>query len=229
MKAVVLLSGGIDSSTALGLAVAEHDAHNVTALTMYYGQKHDKELESAKALAHYYGVSHQISDLSKVFEFDNNPLLKKSTEDMPLGSYAEQERDDDGMSKTYVPFRNGLFLAYATATAYTLGASEIYYGAHADDAAGNAYPDCTPEFYEGMGAAVFEGTGKKVRMHAPFIHSNKAGIVSTGLELGVPYQMTWSCYAGTATACGKCGTCIDRLAAFKENGQEDPIKYGQEV
>lgn len=225
MRAVVLLSGGIDSTTGLALAVEAWGAENVTALTMFYGQKHAKELESAKAVASYYGVSHQISDLSEVFVFDNNPLLSKSTEELPLGSYEEQIRDNDGMSKTYVPFRNGLFLSYATAIAYSLGAHEIYYGAHADDAAGNAYPDCTPEFYAGMGAAVYEGTGKKVKMVAPFISNNKTGIVGIGLDHKVPYELTWSCYAGHDEACGLCGTCVDRITAFEQNGTKDPIAY----
>jgi 7-cyano-7-deazaguanine synthase len=225
MKAVVLLSGGIDSTTCLAEAVEAFGAEEVTALTMFYGQKHDRELESAKAVAVYYGVNHVVRDLASVFEFDNNPLLAKSTKEMPLGSYAEQKRDTDGMSKTYVPFRNGLFLSYATAIAYSLGADLIYYGAHADDAAGNAYPDCTPEFYEGMNEAINQGTGKKVKLYAPLLHLNKAEIVEAGIEIGAPYAMTWSCYEGRQLACGKCGTCVDRVAAFHANAATDPIPY----
>jgi 7-cyano-7-deazaguanine synthase len=129
------------------------------------------------------------------------------------------------MSKTYGPFRNGLFLSYATAIAYSLGADLIYYGAHADDAAGNAYPDCTPEFYEGMNEAINQGTGKKVKLYAPLLHLNKAEIVEAGIEIGAPYAMTWSCYEGRQLACGKCGTCVDRVAAFHANAATDPIPY----
>lgn len=229
MKAVVLLSGGIDSTTCLAQAVHEFGAEEVIALTMFYGQKHERELTSAKVVAQHYGVRHIVRDLSSVFVFDNNPLLANSTEELPLGSYAEQDRDADGMSKTYVPFRNGLFLSYAAAIAYSMGALEVFYGAHADDAAGNAYPDCSPEFYNAMDQAIIFGTGRKVTLTAPMINKNKAGIVATGLELNVPYAFTWSCYEGKDLACGKCGTCIDRINAFLENAATDPIQYAEEV
>jgi 7-cyano-7-deazaguanine synthase len=225
MKAVVLFSGGIDSTVCLTGAVKTFGADEVVALTMFYGQKHEKELESAKAVAEHLGVKHMIKDLSAVFEIDNNPLLSKSTQQMPQGSYAEQERDPDGMSKTYVPFRNGLFLSYAAAIAYSLGATRVFYGAHADDAAGNAYPDCTEDFYDGMNAAIFEGTGKKVQMYAPLLEMNKAMIVREGIDLNAPLHLTWSCYEGRKHACGKCGTCIDRLAAFEANNAIDTIPY----
>lgn len=225
MKGVVLLSGGIDSSTNLALAVNECGAANVIALTMFYGQKHEKELLSAKAVAEHFGVKHIIRDLSSVFEFDSNPLLGKSDKEIPQGSYAEQQREANGMSLTYVPFRNGLFLSYATAIAYSLSADVIYYGAHADDAAGNAYPDCTQDFYKAMGDAIDIGTGERIEMHAPFITMNKAEIVKLGLEVGTPYHLTWSCYEGKEFACGKCGTCIDRQEAFRKNGVVDPIPY----
>lgn len=224
-KVVVLFSGGIDSTTGLAMAVQTHGAENVTALSLYYGQRHAKEMECATAIAKHYGVRHLIRDLSDVFVFDNNPLLAKSGEAIPKGSYAEQQRESNGMSLTYVPFRNGLFLAYATAIAYSIGASQVLYGAHADDAAGNAYPDCTPAFYGGMGKAVHEGTGRKVSMAAPFINMNKTEIVGLGLQLNAPYHLSWSCYEGLEKACGTCGTCIDRRTAFENNGSVDPIPY----
>lgn len=228
MKAVVLLSGGIDSTTCLAIAVARYGASKVTALTLFYGQKHDRELDSAKAVAAHYGVQHFVEDLSKVFALSNSPLLASSNAAIPEGSYADAAtRDADGMSKTYVPFRNGLLLSFATAVAYSIGASEIFYGAHADDAAGNAYPDCTPEFYDGMNKAIHEGTGKKVFMHAPLLTMTKAQVVGTGLDYGAPYGLTWSCYVGGEKACGKCGTCRDRLAAFEMNNAFDLIPYEQ--
>lgn len=226
MKTVVLLSGGIDSSVCLAIAMAHFDsAAEITALTLYYGQKHDKELESAKAVAAHYGVNHMIKDLSAVFELSDAPLLKNAGTDMPEGDYAEQQRESNGMVKTYVPFRNGLFLSYATAIAYSLGAGSVGYGAHADDAAGNAYPDCSPEFFVPLAQAVYEGTGRKVELIAPLLAMNKRDIVHTGVELDVPFHLTWSCYNGGDKACGKCGTCIDRKKAFEVNGLVDPIEY----
>lgn len=116
-------------------------------------------------------------------------------------------------------------LSSAASFALSRGAEVIMYGAHADDAAGRAYPDCTPEFAEYMGKAIYEGSGRVLRLEAPFINMTKADIVKKGLELHVPYELTWSCYEGREKACGVCGTCRDRLRAFKLNGAEDPIEY----
>lgn len=229
MKAVVLLSGGVDSTTCLAGAVRTYGRDEVTALTMFYGQRHDREINSASAVAEHYGVAHVIKDLSSVFTFSDSPLLQKSAEEIPEGSYAEQLRDNDGMAKTYVPYRNGLFLSYAAAIAYSIGASVIYYGAHADDAAGNAYPDCSSEFYKAQDHAIYTGTGGKVSMNAPLINRNKTQVVEMGLELHAPYHLTWSCYKGQGIACGTCGTCIDRKAAFENNGFKDPIAYAQDT
>jgi 7-cyano-7-deazaguanine synthase len=225
MKAVVLLSGGIDSTTCLAMAVAKYGADEVTALTVLYGQKHFKEINSAMQIAQHYGVNHIIKELNNVFELaTDNPMLAGGA---PIRheSYAEQLSKRPGTVDTYVPFRNGLLLSFATAIAYSLGASLIVYGAHADDAAGQAYPDCTPEFYMGMNNAIKYGTAGKVSLFAPLISSNKAGVVRAGLALNAPYELTWSCYEGGDLACGTCGTCIDRLAAFVANNGVDPIIY----
>ena len=135
-KAVVLLSGGIDSTTCLALAVKEHGAENVLALSLYYGQKHQRELDAADGVAQYYGVTHITRELSKVFEFSDCPLLEGRGE-IKHESYADQLAAM-GTVDTYVPFRNGLFLAYAAAIAISVHAEVVYYGAHADDAAGRA-------------------------------------------------------------------------------------------
>ena len=119
---------------------------------------------------------------------------------------------------TYVPFRNGLFLSCAASVALSNGCEEIYYGAHSDDAAGNAYPDCSAEFNESINRAVYLGSGNRLRVVAPFIDMNKAQVVARGLKLGVPYRLTWSCYEGGEKPCGVCGTCRDRAAAFAANG-----------
>jgi 7-cyano-7-deazaguanine synthase len=130
-----------------------------------------------------------------------------------------------GTVSTYVPFRNGLFLAFAAAVASSLNTEFIYYGAHADDAAGRAYPDCTPEFSGAMTSAIYEGTGRKVKLMAPLLHMNKAQVVSVGLALYAPYHLTWSCYEGKEKQCGVCGTCLDRKAAFEANARIDPVPY----
>ena len=194
MKALVLFSGGIDSTTALGLAIKKYGKDQVIALSVSYGQKHDKEIKAAIA------------------------------EDIPEESYAEQisKTNGDKPVSTYVPFRNGLFLSSAASIALSKDCEVIYYGAHADDSAGFAYPDCSPVFNQAMNEAIWEGSGHQLKIEAPFVNVSKAEVVRIGLELGVPYELTWSCYEGGEKPCGKCGTCIDRAAAFQANQMEDP-------
>jgi 7-cyano-7-deazaguanine synthase len=152
--------------------------------------------------------------------------MADSTQEIDHRDYATQiAENEDGMVNTYVPFRNGLMLSAVTALAISLNPTEktaIYLGAHADDAAGCAYPDCSPVFNDAMNTAIWEGSGRQLRIEAPFVNKNKADIVKIGLALGVPYELTWSCYEGGDEPCGKCGTCIDRAAAFAANGVEDP-------
>ena len=223
MKALVLFSGGVDSTTCLGIAVDKFGSENVLALSVSYGQKHTKEIDSARAVAKHYGVELYELDLSEMFRFSDCSLLKGSSEEVPHESYAQQLKETDGSPvSTYVPFRNGLFISSSAAIAISRGCSVIYYGAHSDDAAGNAYPDCSETFNNAMSEAVWVGSGNQVRIEAPFVSKTKADVVKMGLELGVPYELTWSCYEGGDVPCGKCGTCIDRAKAFAENGVSDP-------
>lgn len=223
MKALVLLSGGVDSSTCLALA-KEKFGKNVIALSMFYGQKHSKELESAKALADFYHVELLTMDLAKIFAHSSCSLLQGSDEEIPQESYDQQLKERNGEAvTTYVSFRNGLFLSTAASIALEYECDVIYYGPHADDAAGSAYPDCSVEFNEAMQQAIYIGSGKKVRLEAPFVDKTKKDIVAEGLRLGVPYELTWSCYCGTEKPCRKCGTCIDREKAFHANGVIDPL------
>ena len=225
MKILVLSSGGVDSTTCLAMAVKEVGAENVLALSVYYGQKHDKEIQAAKKVAEYYGVQRMELDLSVIFAGSNCSLLKQSTEDIPLESYAQQIEETHGEKpvSTYVPFRNGLFLSSAASIALSHGCSKIMYGAHADDAAGAAYPDCSVDFVGAMNQAIYLGSGNQLTIEAPFVSLTKADVVKKGLELGVPYELTWSCYEGGEKPCGKCGTCIDRMKAFELNGTVDPL------
>ncbi|MDO5387944.1 MAG: 7-cyano-7-deazaguanine synthase QueC [Clostridia bacterium] len=224
MKVLVLSSGGIDSTTCLGLAVKEYGSENVVALSIYYGQKHDREIKAADDVAEYYKVEHIKLDLSKMFEYSDCSLLSHSNGEIPKESYGEQIKKTNGAPvSTYVPFRNGLFIASAASIALSKGCSKIMYGAHADDSAGNAYPDCSKAFNDAMNKAVYEGSGKQLIVEAPFVELNKAQVVKKGLEIGVPYHLTWSCYEGGNKPCGKCGTCIDRERAFEINGVKDPL------
>ena len=226
MKALVLVSGGLDSTTCLALAVKEYGSENVIGLSIFYGQRHDKEIKAADAVCEHYKVEHITLDLSTMFQFSDCTLLQHSDGEIPEEDYASQLEKTDGKPvSTYVPFRNGLFLSSAAAIALSKGCSKIYYGAHADDAAGNAYPDCSSDFNNAMNKAIYEGSGKQLEIEAPFIGLNKAGVVKLGLELNVPYELTWSCYEGHDKACGRCGTCIDRIKAFELNGTKDPIEY----
>ena len=226
MKVLVLFSGGLDSTTALAKAIDEYGKDNVVALSISYGQKHLKEIEASNNVASYYGVEHLFLDLSKIFEYSDCSLLSHSSKDVPLGDYSEQLENNDGKPlSTYVPFRNGLFLSSAAAIAISKNCDVIYYGAHADDAAGEAYPDCSEEFTKAINEAIYLGSGKKVNVVGPFVNMHKKDIVKKGIELKVPYELTWSCYEGHDKACGKCGTCIDRKKAFIANNMIDPIEY----
>lgn len=234
--AVVLNSGGVDSTTVVGLAVERYGKENVVTVSAKYGQKHSKELECAENIAKHYGVRHTTIDLTSIMQFSNCPLLANSTEEIRHESYADQiKHDGEGMVRTYVPFRNGLLLSSVAAIAMSLVESEhydigyVFLGAHADDAAGEAYADCSSNFIDAMNWAIKKGTYGKVEVMAPFVLYTKKDIVNTGLSLGVPYELTWSCYEGGEKACGTCGTCIDRIAAFKANGATDPIEYAEGI
>lgn len=230
MKALVLNSGGVDSTTCVAIAVDKYGKDNVVTASLYYGQKHDKELKCAQKIADYYGVRHIERDISSVMEFAKDVCtLMKGGEEIEHASYAEQIKEHgEGRVATYVPFRNGLFLSIAAAVADSIFPGEkveIFYGAHADDAAGRAYADCSPEFAAAMDEAINIGTYGNITVNRPLINLNKAGVVKIGLALNVPYELTWSCYEGGEKQCGTCGTCIDRKAAFEANGVKDPVEY----
>ncbi len=223
MKALVLFSGGVDSTTCLAMAIDQYGSENVVALSIAYGQKHDKEVNAARAIAQYYKVEHLYLNLEEIFRYSDCSLLSHSGAEIPKESYAEQLKEREGSPvTTYVPFRNGLFLSSAASIALSKDCQVIYYGAHSDDAAGNAYPDCSERFNEAMGRAIYLGSGNQLRIEAPFVSWTKAQVVKKGLELGVPYELTWSCYEGGEKPCGACGTCLDRAQAFAENHVPDP-------
>lgn len=218
MRALVVLSGGMDSATALAHVVDLMDPSQVETITFNYGSKHNaKENECAKLLSAHYGVQNTLVELPFVGTLFASDLLK-SGGDIPEGHYAEEN-----MKRTVVPFRNGIMLSVAAGFAESRGRQEVILGNHAGDHA--VYPDCRRDFTEAMTAAIELGTWKGIHLRSPFVGWSKSQIVSMGLRLGVPYQLTWSCYKGGATACGKCGTCVERLEAFKLAGVIDPLEY----
>ena len=220
MRAVVLLSGGLDSATTLAIAI--HEGYEVHALSFDYGQRHSRELESAKKIAKYYGVPHKIMkvDLRQI----GGSALTDNIE------IPERELDEikDEIPITYVPARNTILLSFALGYAEVLDADAIFYGANAIDYSG--YPDCRPEYVEAFERMANLGTkkgveGRPIKIIAPLINMSKAEIIKRGMELSVPYQLTWSCYRGGEKACGKCDSCLLRLKGFMEAGYEDPLEY----
>lgn len=222
MKAVVLLSGGLDSMVCAILAARSYRADQVAALNILYGQKHSIETRAAREIADCLGLgSYETVQLAAgLFEGAGSTLVDEETE-IPLEPYPEES----GPVSTYVPFRNGTLISVATAYALKVGAQAVYFGAHAEDALNWAYPDCTPEFLGAMKNAVWVGTYHKVRLITPLEWLTKAEIVKLGHELGAPFELTWSCYQGGEEACGACATCLSRLEAFKANRLVDPIAY----
>ncbi|MEM4408628.1 MAG: 7-cyano-7-deazaguanine synthase QueC [Candidatus Caldarchaeum sp.] len=224
MKGVVCVSGGVDSTTLLALAIQECTA--VLGLSFRYGQKHTKEVEHARAICLHYGVPHTTLDVPHLFKGAGSTLVEHD-KPIPHLSYA-QLREAQGPSPTYVPFRNGTFLSLATIVALTQGYDAVYIGAHADDAHNWAYPDCTPQFLGAMANAIYIGTYYKVSLRFPFAFYTKADIIRLGAKLGVPWAYTWSCYEGRERHCGLCPACVSRKEAFRVAGILDPTVYEEE-
>lgn len=225
-KGIVLSSGGIDSTTCLAIAIEELGKDNVSSVSITYGQKHNKEVEQAHKIAEYYGIAHYLIDLTKtgIFNNSNCSLLSGSKEEIGIGTYEEQIQENE-IVNTYVPFRNGLFISAVASLALSIYPDNeigIYLGAHADDKAGAAYADCTPEFTKTIGRAVRYGTYGKVYLVSPLIDMIKSEVVAKGIELKAPYELTWSCYEGGEEPCMECATCIDRSLAFWDIGINDP-------
>lgn len=225
MKAVILLSGGLDSSTVL--YQAKVDGYECYAISFDYQQRHRRELASAKVVAKEAGVKqHQI--VSFDLTLWGGSALTDHQIDLP------QDRSLSEMSETipitYVPARNTIFLSFALAYAETLQATCIYIGVNALDYSG--YPDCRPDYIQAMQEVFCLGTkqgreGKPISILAPLINLKKTEIIQLGNQLGVPWEKTWSCYAGLEVACGVCDSCQLRLAAFAELGLTDPLPYAQ--
>lgn len=224
-RAFALLSGGIDSTTALYIAMEDFNG-DVTGVSIDYGQRHKKEIEYARTTCFSLNIDHHVIDLSSAVP---KTMLTDADDKIPEISYAEIK----GVSPTYVPFRNGLMLSAITSYAVGFlqgeellqGESGIYFGAHAEDAQNWAYPDCTFEFSGAMANAIFVGTYYKLRLHVPLIWMVKKEIIRKGSDLGVNFAETWSCYVGGERHCGVCPTCRSRRQGFIDAGVTDPTEY----
>lgn len=222
-KAVVLLSGGLDSSTALFWA--KDQGYRLFCLSFDYQQRHRRELQAAQQIAQAALVTEH-----RVVSFDLRQWGGSAlTSDAPVPQDRPLAAMGAGIPITYVPARNTIFLAFALSYAETLGAEAIFIGAHIQDYSG--YPDCRPDYLAAMGEVYRLGTkvgreGQPIRLVAPLIALGKKDIITLGESLGVPWDLTYSCYLGEALACGRCDSCLLRRQAFAELGREDPVAYG---
>lgn len=229
IKHFVLHSGGLDSSVLFASLVKQFGPAWVVAVSIGYGQRHNRELHFARQQAMNSFVEHH--ELTIPNEVLAGHRLTAAELDIPEKNYSDLP---EGVSPTYVPFRNGLMLALIAAFAQSylirrdISCGIVYYGAHADDAARNAYPDCSPEFFMAMDNAIRIGTYKMLAVSAPFIYMTKRDIVERGNAIGVDFAATWSCYKGGERHCGVCPTCQARRSAFIEAGIIDPTIYESE-
>ena len=226
-KAVVLLSGGLDSSTVLGMTVNLIGNKNVTALSFDYEQRHIRELKSAANIAKYYKVEHRI--LKTSFRAIGGSALTSDIE-VPVNRDLEEMGHD--IPITYVPARNTIFLSFALALAEVTNSDTVIYGANSLDYSG--YPDCRPEYVDAFNnLSKYMNTkgieGKPIKIWAPIINMTKAEIIQLGISLGVPYELTWSCYNGGEVPCGECDSCKLRIRGFEELGLTDPLMREEHV
>jgi len=219
-KAVVLLSGGLDSSTCLAIALKENQ--EVYCLSFHYGQRHDRELKQALEVRKYFGIPddhHILVDLDFWSKVGGSALVDKNAELPENREYEEMVN----IPPTYVPARNVVFLSYALGLAEIYGLDRIYIGVNSMDYSG--YPDCRPEFIKAFQHVIDLITGGKVYISTPLQFLRKSEIVKLAVENGVPIHLTTSCYKGGEKACGVCDSCRLRLKGFKEAGLDDPIEY----
>lgn len=244
MRAVIILSGGLDSTTCMG--IAKDAGYDLYPVTFDYGQRHRIEIENARKVAEFYNVpEHKVLSLGFLKEFGGSALTDEtiSLPKVEWESGGEQMEDHQVADRiniaesteipvTYVPGRNLLFLSVAASYAEVIAAEAIYIGVNALDYSG--YPDCRPDFIrqveKTIGLATKVGAeGKPISIQTPLIEMTKAEIIQTGIRLGVPYELTTSCYNGAAAACGECDSCRLRIKGFREAGEIDPVPYKREV
>lgn len=216
-KAVVIISGGLDSTILTYDAIAS--GYNIKALSFDYNQKHRKELQYASKTCKKLGIEHKILKLDILNEIAPSSLTRKNWE-VPEGHYAAEQ-----MKQTVVPNRNMVMLSLAAAYAISNKADKLFYGAHAGDH--TIYPDCRPEFANAIKETIRLADWHVVTLEAPYVNITKADVVKIGAKLKVPFEDTWSCYRGLSKPCGKCGTDVERKEAFLLAGIKDPTIYEQ--
>ncbi|MBN2541544.1 7-cyano-7-deazaguanine synthase QueC [bacterium] len=217
-KAIVLASGGVDSAVTLGIAALDYE---LLLMHFNYGQRTERrELKAFNDLAGYYGISRRLVVNIPELGGIGGSSLTDNSQSIPEGVYRDKK-----VPSTYVPFRNGLMLSFAAAWAEVQFVKHIFIGVVETDVPG--YPDCSADFIRSMETAINKGRKPESRLtiHTPVIKLNKVDVVKLGVKLGVPFELTWSCYQREDAACGKCTSCLGRLEAFENAGIEDPIEY----
>ena len=229
-KAVVLLSGGMDSCVCTAIARERHGAANIALLHASYGQRtQNRERRAFDNIANFYDVRERLMVQLDHFRAIGGSALTDKSISVPENELGTPGPKGSAIPVTYVPFRNAHFLSVAVSWAEAIGAGAIYIGAVADDSSG--YPDCRPEYYRVFQELIRVGTRPETQIEivTPVITLKKSEIIRRGLELGAPLQLTWSCYQNEDTACGVCDSCLLRLRAFSEADATDPIPYNQRV
>jgi 7-cyano-7-deazaguanine synthase len=225
-KAVVLLSGGMDSCVSTAIARERHGGANIALLHAGYGQlTQERERRAFQEIADFYGVRDRLIVRLDHFRAIGGSALTDTRIAVPENELQAPEQHGSGIPVTYVPFRNAHFLSVAVSWAEVIGANAIYIGAVAEDSSG--YPDCKPEYYRAFQEVIRVGTRPETQIEimTPVITLKKSEIIGRGLELGAPLHLTWSCYQNEDVACGACDSCLLRLKAFAEAGVPDPIPY----
>jgi len=218
-RAVVLLSGGLDSAVTLFWAAGEgFECH---CLAFHYGQRHEKEISASRRIAEAAGARLEVVKLD--LPWKGSSLVDKDM-DLPNRRSIEEIKSG-GIPSSYVPARNTVFLSIAASFAETIGAQAIFIGAHSEDSSG--YPDCRKEYLDAFNEVIKKGTKRgiegKLKLEFPLIDKSKNGIISLGESLAVPFHMTWSCYSGEARPCEACDSCVLRAKGFREAGMKDPL------
>jgi len=218
-KAIVCLSGGLDSAVTLATAIKED--YDVLAISFRYPSKHNNyEIIAAKELCRHYQTTWGICNIEDAFVLSKSALLK----DMESPEIPEGHYNDESMAKTVVPARNMIFISILAGIAASREINTIFLGVHSGDH--HIYPDCRPAFFNAMQRAIKLATANSnLVLCTPFLHKDKTDIVKQGIELAVPFELTRTCYKNQEIACGRCGSCVERLEAFEKNGTKDPIRY----
>jgi 7-cyano-7-deazaguanine synthase len=220
IKAVIIFSGGLDSTVLCYKAVS--DNFDVNAITILYGQRHSREVEGAKKTAGILGINHRVIDLSNINELLQGSALTDSNIGVP--EVPETTEHFETLKSTIVPNRNAIFLSLAIGYSESIKANHIFFGAHHSDR--GVYPDCRKEFVEAFEIAErLANDNPELSISAPFVEMDKSEIVTLGKKLGVPFEHTWTCYVGGELHCGVCSACSERKRAFREAGVTDPTIY----